>query len=76
MGGVGGVEVAVEFSLAATSEKMGHLGIRSIRACVPVSRFMVAFHWNITSLLDRRVRQVFPLPSTPLHSSLPGVVTQ
>lgn len=39
--------------LAATSEKTGHLGIRSIRACVPVSRFMVASHWNITSLLDR-----------------------
>ena len=39
--------------LAATSESTGHLGIRSIRACVPVSRFMVASHWNITSLLDR-----------------------
>lgn len=59
--------------LADTSEKMGHLGIRSIKACVPVSRFMVAFHWNITSLLDRGLRQVFSLPLLP---SSPGHVTQ
>lgn len=45
----------MEEGLAATSEKMGHLRIRSIRGCVPVSRFM-AFHWNITFLLERRAR--------------------
>lgn len=41
--------------LAATSETTRHIRIRSIWAAAHLSRFMVSFHWNMTTLLVKQV---------------------